>query len=53
VPFAGEDGGGGVVVVVVAGEMIFLSISPYGESVMTSMAALTIAVPNPSKILIL
>jgi len=56
VPFAGGDGGVGVVVGGVeggGGEIIFLRISPYGESVMTSMAALTIAVPNPSKILIL
>jgi hypothetical protein len=46
----GGDGVGGVVV---AGEMIFLSISPYGESAVTSMAVATIAIPNPSKILIL
>ena len=51
-PFAGGDGGVGVVGER-GGEIIFLRISPYGESVMTNMAALTIAVPNPSKILIL
>lgn len=45
-PFAGGGDGGGVL----AGrEMTFLSISPYGESVMNSREALTIAVDNLSK----
>ena len=49
-PFAGGGDGGGVL----AGrEMTFLSISPYGESVMNGREAPTIAVDDPSKILTL